>query len=283
MKAKEFIPANKPRNFVAKNAPKAGAGAHKDKKKAEKQGDTKHKKELVPMDEERTEVKDKDGKVTSWKDEGEWKKSSAKKDGRGKVTNLSDKARRETEKLSKKEKEVAEVAGAQKCWPGHKKVGTQPGTGKNKGKRVNDCEKIEEGRFGKDAYERDQANAEYGMNGEFKRDFKRQEMEHELGDETNNYAVSINGKSWKVFATRSHAEAVAKKIQMKDPSKKVGVHETGAPLSENTGPGVTNAASMGVGPVYKNKPPKQPKNKDGTAKNALDIDANLMTGGSIKR
>ena len=96
------------RNFVAKNAPKAGAGAHKDKKKAEKQGDIKHKKELVPMDEERTEVRDKDGKVTSWKDEGEWKKSTANKDGRGKVTNLSDKARRETEKLSKKEKNLAE-------------------------------------------------------------------------------------------------------------------------------------------------------------------------------
>jgi hypothetical protein len=52
--------------------------------------------------EERTEEKDKDGKVTSWKDEGEWKKSTANKDGRGKVTNLSDKARRETEKLSSK-------------------------------------------------------------------------------------------------------------------------------------------------------------------------------------
>jgi hypothetical protein len=36
------------------------------------------------------------------------------------------------------------VAGPTKCWPGHRKVGTQPGTGKNKGKRVNDCEKIEE-------------------------------------------------------------------------------------------------------------------------------------------
>ena len=184
------------RNFVAKNAPKAGAGAHKDKKKAEKQGDIKHKKELVPMDEERTEVKDKDGNVTSWKDEGEWKKSTAKKDGRGKVTNLSDKARRETEKLSKKEKELAE------------------------------------GRFGKDAYERDQANAEYGMNGEFKRDFKRQEMEHELGHETNNYAVAINGKTWKVFGTRNHAESIARKIQMKDPSKKISVHETGSPVSE---------------------------------------------------
>ena len=36
------------------------------------------------------------------------------------------------------------VAGPKKCWPGHRKTGTQPGTGKNKGKRVNDCEKIKE-------------------------------------------------------------------------------------------------------------------------------------------
>ena len=43
MKAKEFIPATKPRNFVAKNQKTAGAGAHKDKKRAEKQGDVKHK------------------------------------------------------------------------------------------------------------------------------------------------------------------------------------------------------------------------------------------------
>ena len=34
------------------------------------------------------------------------------------------------------------VAGPKNCWPGHRKVGTQPGTGKNAGKRVNDCEKI---------------------------------------------------------------------------------------------------------------------------------------------
>ena len=50
MKAKEFIPASKPRNFVAKNQQTAGAGAHKDKKKAEKQGDVKHKKDLMPME-----------------------------------------------------------------------------------------------------------------------------------------------------------------------------------------------------------------------------------------
>ena len=62
-------------------------------------------KELDPDDllaEKRTEVKDKDGKLISWKEEGEWKKSSGK-EGRGKVTNMSDKARRETEKLTKEE------------------------------------------------------------------------------------------------------------------------------------------------------------------------------------
>ena len=41
---KDKVPANKPRNFVAKNAKMGGAGAHKDKKKAAKQGDVKHKK-----------------------------------------------------------------------------------------------------------------------------------------------------------------------------------------------------------------------------------------------
>ena len=35
--------------------------------------------------------------------------------------------------------ELDEVAGPDKCWDGYKKDGTQPGTGKNKGKRVNKC------------------------------------------------------------------------------------------------------------------------------------------------
>jgi len=54
MKASEFltenkkvVPAEKPRNFVAKNAKMGGAGAHKDKKKAAKQGDIKHKQKVV--------------------------------------------------------------------------------------------------------------------------------------------------------------------------------------------------------------------------------------------
>jgi hypothetical protein len=76
------------------------------------------------------------------------------------------------------------------------------------------------------------------MDGSDKRDFKRREMEHELGHETNNYAVAINGKTWKVFASKSHAESVAKKMMMRDPSKKVSVHETGAEVSEDMVPTV---------------------------------------------
>lgn len=36
------------------------------------------------------------------------------------------------------------VAGPKNYWPGHRKTGTQAGTGKNAGKRVNDYEKIKE-------------------------------------------------------------------------------------------------------------------------------------------
>ena len=51
--------------------------------------------------EERTEVKDKDGNIIRWSEEDKWEKSTDKKNPRGQVTNLSDRARRETEKLNK--------------------------------------------------------------------------------------------------------------------------------------------------------------------------------------
>ena len=47
---------------------------------------------------------------------------------------------------------IEEVAGPDKCWPGHRKVGTQAGTGKNKGKRVNKCKKIESEEEVQEAY-----------------------------------------------------------------------------------------------------------------------------------
>lgn len=67
-----------------------------------------------------------------------------------------------------------------------------------------------------------------------RREFKRREMEHELGHETNNYAVSINGKQWKVFGSRQEANRVSNAMERKYPAKKIGVHATGAPVSEGT-------------------------------------------------
>jgi hypothetical protein len=65
----------------------------------------------------------------------------------------------------------------------------------------------------------------------------------------------------------------------------VEVHPFGKTESINEEPtaGATSTANVQVGPVYKNKPVKAAKNKDGTVKNALDMDANLLTGGSLKR
>jgi hypothetical protein len=55
-------------------------------------------------------------------------------------------------------------------------------------------------------------------------------------------------------------------------------------IFETATAGATSAANVAVGAVYKNKVGKTPKNKDGTAKNALDLKGtNLLTGGSIKR
>lgn len=52
----KVIKTEKPRNFVAKNAKMGGAGQHKDKKKAEKQGDVKHKqKEVVESDNDKVQ------------------------------------------------------------------------------------------------------------------------------------------------------------------------------------------------------------------------------------
>ncbi len=176
--------------------------------------------------------------------------------------------------LNEIKKGAKDSNGFTKCWPGKHAEGTKKG--KN-GKPVRNCvpnEGVAEGR-------RDYDDNRTGFGDQGKREFKRREMEHELGHETNNYAVAIDGKTWKVFGSKSHAEAVARSLQNK--GKKASVHETGAPISESATAGGTSAANVAIGPVYKNKPAKAAKNKDGTVKNAQDMDANLLTGGSIKR
>ena len=131
----------------------------------------------------------------------------------------------------------------------------------------------------RDAYQRDYDSSQTG----FGRGHDHRGLEQELAHETNNYAVSSNGRTVKVFGSRQEANRMATNMERKYPDRKIGVHETGAPISESATAGGTSAANVAIGPVYKNKPAKAAKNKDGTVKNAQDMDANLLTGGSIKR
>jgi hypothetical protein len=58
MKAKDFIPPSKPRNPVVRQQQTSGAGTHKDKKKAQKQGDIKHKGKMFSENAEELNVGD---------------------------------------------------------------------------------------------------------------------------------------------------------------------------------------------------------------------------------
>jgi hypothetical protein len=168
-------------------------------------------------------------------------------------------------------------------------------------------ELLNDSRYGnRDSYQRDYDNSQVGFGDQGKREFKRAEMEHELGHETNNYSVSIDGRTWKVFGSKSHADAVARSLQNK--GKKATVHPTGAPISETASAGATSSASIGTvdaphispgkargkksyigspGHSGTKAPPQpkvvQPKNKNGTAKNGLDIKGSSLFGGPAKK
>ena len=83
------------------------------------------------------------------------------------------------------------------------------------------------------------------------REFKRAELQHELGHERNNIQVSINGRPWKVFAGKGTAGSAEERRHlqfMKDwaARKSTGtgktwtVSLTGAPVSESVFEGATN-------------------------------------------
>jgi len=88
------VKTNKP---IGTRVADIGPGGKEYNVKTNKAWDNQHKE----VDEERTVTRDETGKIIAWRDESEWRKVDKDKDGRGKVANLSDKARRETEKLQK--------------------------------------------------------------------------------------------------------------------------------------------------------------------------------------
>ena len=48
-----------------------------------------------------------------------------------------------------------------------------------------------------------------------KREFKRQELQHELGHERNNIQVVINGKKWKVFPGKGYADSPEERMNLR--------------------------------------------------------------------
>jgi hypothetical protein len=82
-------------------------------------------------------------------------------------------------------------------------------------------------------------------------------MDHELGHERNNYAVAIDGRTWKVFADQRQAQNIARSLQAK--GKNATVHETGAnPTAEGVAEGseqIYNILALDKGNALK-KPTK---------------------------
>ena len=167
-----------------------------------------------------------------------------------------------------------------------------------------------EGGFGRDSWDSNMPGwqrREQDAWDQSKRDFKRREMEHELGDEEEYYRqqvakqreldrgpwyLKVNGKILKsqgqpkVFDWKKGANNYGLAIIKNKPELQGKVLLTRKPeddLAETATAGATSAGNVAVGAVYKNKPAKSVKNKDGTVKNAQDMNANLLTGGSIKR
>jgi hypothetical protein len=204
MRAKEFEP--KPRNFVAKNAKMGGAGQHKDKKKAEKQGNVKHKnKEYAESVEE------------GWKDKvaaaglaGAMAFGAAGANARvmpGDDPNIN----RLTGKPIATQQATVNAPAKAEAPKGFSKEYLQKAADPNRfGRYMISVEKAQEllKNMTESTYQHGFADPKApDLGTQDKRDFKRAELQHELGDERNNIAVSINGKLWKVFRGKGTADS----------------------------------------------------------------------------
>jgi hypothetical protein len=122
-----------------------------------------------------------------------------------------------------------------------------------------------------------------------KREFKRAELQHELGHETNNIAITINGKTWKVVPGKGYADSREERTHLQhmqtwaekksaSSGKKWSVHLTGAPLSESASVGATSSANIAsvANPdqAYSKKPVK--------SVNALDQDEVSLFGAPME-
>ena len=138
----------------------------------------------------------------------------------------------------------------------------------------------------RDSYQRDQDNATSGMGRKdslaYRMDGGGNDERHDL-DPSDWYIVK-DGKMYKTSVyPRDEQEARARGYSPSREQARARADADTRSLEETATAGATNAGSVAIGPAYKNKPVKAAKNKDGTVKNAQDMDSNLLTGGSIKR
>lgn len=320
------VPAQKPRNFVAKNAMKttSGAGKHKDKKKAAKQGEVKHKgKELA---------------------EGSFKQTPGQKQYAALHSQLQSLAnsgqintpagKQKAEKMIDTIQQLVDTdpscAGStvpsKKIWLSEQGVAEGSDWGEPREiledvlqtlerqvewplTEVMDPKEVRQllapiiKAVNDKMMSMDEAQDDWGSMSHS--EFKRRELQHELGHEDDPefqrmmrekdrgpWYIKINGKIYKqkgqpkAFDWKKGANNYALAMLKNKPELKNKTVLTRKPVDDVVETATTGSISAGnvtVGAVYPNKKGKTPKNKNGTAKNALDMDANLLTGGSIKR
>ena len=130
---------------------------------------------------------------------------------------------------------VQEVAGPDKCWPGHKKVGTQKGTGKNAGKRVNKCKKIEGIEEAEDGDKVIPVNKPVKLGGDsiWNREGKNPESvnvtEVTVEDEGDDYAhVSVEHDGpWTIYSDTGFEKAISEIVGFKVRFTEQGMQEDG--------------------------------------------------------
>lgn len=344
--------APKPRNFVAKNAKMGGAGQHKDKKKAAKQGDVKHKSKeiaegLNPNDLVGYVYDSKNRYLGQWNGQRlvidpavwqRWKDENGQDWASGMVGMAKDRIAAGVWKVQQEKQGMAREGRH-----GYDDHGMSLAPGHDEGEPVYNPRYDRTGQYDRKAKFSKDYNYNTGKplgapserKGFIFYNVNDTQTAQQLGLKqtksgkwylpTGNVhgqqtadKVFGKGKIWypkeSVGESRVDEKAVSKAQQKfmgmvyaakkgeKPASKEVAKAAKGmskksakdyaatkhkdlpGKVGESATAGSTSAANMGVGAVYPNKTGKTYKNKDGTAKNALDVKgANLMTGGSIKR
>ncbi len=293
--------APKPRNFVAKNAKMGGAGQHKDKKKAVKQGDTKHKAKQFAeshIDEISDKGLDNYRRQAHYAVQGH--KFGSKKDAPNAAAII---AKREKDmqqaadkiiarKKAEEEKRLAVLvaklpelkAEYEQMKAKYKSLGGSNWQYADREQNLS-------------ASEREARSMEGPMNNLW-RQISAAEKAQKDGIGEGRVTEKAVSKAQQKFMGMVYAAKKGEKPASPEVAKaakgmtKKAAHDYAATkhkgkpdhVGESATAGATSAGNMAVGAVYPNKKGKTFKNKDGTVKNALDVKgANLMTGGSIKR